>query len=202
MFILQAERRNFEKKPKQLRREGIMPGVLYGKSLDSSLPVQFAKKDIERLLKTNSIGSTVKVAVGKDVYPTLLRDFARKPSTTELEHFSFQVLVSGEHVNSTAAIILLNRDLVRGIITQPVSDISYRALPADLVDKIEVDLDGLKPGDTVRVSDLPVCQNEAWEILTPLDGVVVQIKEPVTAAETSDEGEEVSEEASQEDTAN
>ena len=190
MFVLQAEQRIIGKSSKQLRREDLLPGVLFGKSLDSSLPVQFAKRDIEKLLKTHSIGSTVKVAVGKDVYPTLLRDYTRKPSTYELEHFSFQVLVSGEHVNSTASIVLLNRESVRGIINQPTSDISYRALPADIIDKIEVDIEGMKPDDSIRLSDLPVFKNEALEILTPPDSVIVQIRAPITTVEEDAEGVE------------
>jgi large subunit ribosomal protein L25 len=205
MFVLQAEQRIIGKSSKQLRREDLLPGVLFGKSLDSSLPVQFAKRDIEKLLKTHSIGSTVKVAVGKDVYPTLLRDYTRKPSTYELEHFSFQVLVSGEHVNSTASIVLLNRESVRGIINQPTSDISYRALPADIIDKIEVDIEGMKPDDSIRLSDLPVFKNEALEILTPPDSVIVQIRAPITTVEEDAEGvegEEASEETEGEEASN
>ena len=190
MFVLQAEQRIIGKSSKQLRREDLLPGVLFGKSLDSSLPVQFAKRDIEKLLKTHSIGSTVKVAVGKDVYPTLLRDYTRKPSTYELEHFSFQVLVSGEHVNSTASIVLLNRESVRGIINQPTSDISYRALPADIIDRIEVDIEGMKPDGSIHLSDLPVFKNEALEILTPPDCVFVQIRAPITTVEEDTEGVE------------
>ncbi|NLO45961.1 MAG: 50S ribosomal protein L25 [Clostridiales bacterium] len=205
MFVLQAEQRIIGKSSKQLRREDLLPGVLFGKSLDSSLPVQFAKRDIEKLLKTHSIGSTVKVAVGKDVYPTLLRDYTRKPSTYELEHFSFQVLVSGEHVNSTASIVLLNRESVRGIINQPTSDISYRALPADIIDRIEVDIEGMKPDDSIHLSDLPVFKNEALEILTPPDSVIVQIRAPITTVEEDTEGvegEEASEETEGEEASN
>ena len=198
MFVLQAENRNTQKKPKQLRREGIIPGVLFGKNLDASLSVQFSKKDITTLLKTHSIGSTVNVALGKDKYPTLLREISYAPGTTEIEHFNFQVLVRGEPVNSTASIVLLNRELVTGILQQPISEISYRALPADLIEKIEVDLTGLKAGDMIRISDLPVYKDSALEIQTPADGVVVLVTEKRSAAVAEEaEGEEDGEAASE-----
>jgi large subunit ribosomal protein L25 len=190
MFTLNAEKRNMDLKPKQLRREGIIPGVLYGKELPASLSIQFSQSETMRFLQSNAMGSRAEVALGDKKYPALLREIARKPATGQVEHLSFQTLVAGEVVTSTARIVLINRDKVSGMIQQPQGEISYQALPSHLVDRIEIDLDGVKVGDSIRVSDLEIAKNPHVEILTAPDTLLVAIADSRRQAKTDDEAEE------------
>lgn len=193
MFILNAENRNTGLKPKQLRKKGIIPGILYGKDLEKSLSIQFSGAEAARFLKSNSTGSKAELVIGGKKFPALLREATYKPATDELEHLSFLMLLAGEIVTSTARIVLVNRDKVSGMIQQPQSDISYRALPSHLIDKIELDLDGMKVGASIRISDLDIAKNPDIEILNPLDTMVLSIvdpRKPVETLETDDEASE------------
>lgn len=191
MFALNAQNRDMGLKPKQLRRNGIIPGVLYGKNIDESLSIQFSQAETERFLKTNSTGSKVELVLGAKKYPALLREVEYKPATSELIHLSFQMLLAGEIVTSTARIILVNRDKIAGLINQPLAEVSYRALPSHLVDKIELNLDNMKIGDEIRVSDLEFAKNPNIEILSPLDALVFSISElrKLEASEPEEEAE-------------
>ena len=175
MFTLNAENRDMSLKPKQLRRKGIIPGVLYGKNLKESLSIQLSQTEAARFLKSNSAGSKVELAIGDKKFPALFREAAYKPATNELEHLSFQTLLAGEIVTSTARIVLINREKVAGMILQPQSEISYRALPSHLVEKIEIDLDGMQAEVGIRISDLDIAKNPDIEILNPLDTMVLSI---------------------------
>jgi large subunit ribosomal protein L25 len=175
MFILKAENRNMGLKPNQLRRKGIIPGVLYGKNLKESLSIQFTRREIVHFLHANSTGSKVELVIGNKKFMALLREVSYIPTTNELEHLSFQTLLADEIIESTARIVLVNREKVSGMVQQPQSEISYRALPLYLVDKIEVDIAGLKEGDSIRIGDLDVAKNPNIEILNPLDIMVVSI---------------------------
>ena len=177
MFALNAQNRDMGLKPKQLRRNGIIPGVLYGKNMNESLSIQFSQAETERFLKTNSTGSKAELVLGAKKYPALLREVEYKPATSELIHLSFQMLLAGEIVTSTARIILVNRDKIAGLVNQPLAEISYRALPMHLVDKIERNLDNMKIGDEIRVSDLEFAKNPNIEIISPLDALVFSISE-------------------------
>ena len=177
MFVLNAEKRNLDSKVKQLRRKGIIPGVLYGKDLDESLCIQIPQKDAARFLRSNSTGSQVELVIDKDKIPALLREVSYKPVVNELEHLSFQTLIAGEIITNTAPIVIVNKDKVVGTIEQSLSEVSYRASTADLVEKVEVDLDGAQIGDIIRISDLDIAKNENIEILTPLDATVVGIED-------------------------
>lgn len=191
MFALNAQNRDMGLKPKQLRRNGIIPGVLYGKNIDESLSIQFSQAETVRFLKTNSTGSKVELVLGAKKYPALLREVEYKPATSELIHLSFQMLLAGEIVTSTARIILVNRDKIAGLINQPLAEVSYRALPSHLIDKIELNLDNMKIGDEIRVSDLEFAKNPNIEILSPLDALVFSISElrKLEASEPEEEAE-------------
>ncbi len=197
MFILKTENRDAGLKPKQLRRNGIIPGVLYGKNLKESISIQVPQGEVLRCLQNNSTGSRVELMIGSKKHMALLREVSYIPTTNQVEHLSFQALQADEAVESTARIVLVNKDKISGMVQQPQSDISYRALPRYLIDRIEVDLEGLKEGDSIRISDLDIAKDPNIEILNPLDIMVVSVidsrildkedeEETGTEAETSE----------------
>ena len=103
------------------------------------------------------------------------------------------VLVAGEKVHSVAEIELLNHDKVtNGVIQLHLEEISYRALPEDLTDRIQLDLDGVKVGDSIKVKDLPFAQNPQIELLTDPEAIVVSVTEVrnTEEAETEEEAAE------------
>ncbi len=193
MFALNAENRNTGLKPRQLRREGIIPGVLYGKNLEESISLQVSQSDAARFLKANSTGSKVELVLGDKKYTALLREVTYEPVSDKLEHLSFQTLLAGEVVTSTARIVLLNRELVTGMVQQQLNEVSFKALPKDLVDKIEIDLDGLKIGASMRVADLDISKNPDIEVLSLLDDMVFSITDTQKPMETDETEEEETE---------
>ena len=189
MLTLNVENRNTGLKPKQLRRKGIIPAVLYGNNLEKPLNIQLAQAEAAHFLKSNSAGSKAELLLGDKRVPTLLREIAYRPVTDELEHLSFQTLLAGEIITSAAKIVLVNREQIEGVIHQSQSEISYRALPSHLVDKIEIDLKGMKVDDSIRISDLDIAKDPDIEILSPLDAVVFSIsdvRKPLETSETED----------------
>lgn len=175
MNILNAEQRDETVKVKQLRKNGFVPGVLYGKHLEESLMLQFPKIYIRRFLATNPVGSTVDLAIGEKKYKALLKEITFHPVTEGLEHLSFQTLIADEKITSTAPIILLNKESVEDTIRQSLFELTYRALPADLFEKIEIDMTGRKTDDILRVSDLEVMNNKEIEIKNLPEVIVFSI---------------------------
>ena len=60
---------------------------------------------------------------------------------------------------------------------QMLQEISFKALPAALVEKVEVDVGDLKVGDTIRVADLPIAKDKDVDLMTDVDATVVTITE-------------------------
>ena len=105
------------------------------------------------------------------------------------------MLVADEPVNAVAQIVLLNEESVSDIVRQTLFEIPIRALPANLIEEIRIDLTGMKAGTAMRVEDLDIAKNEDVELLTHMDVMVfhiidkTSIKEEEPAAEEAAEGE-------------
>ena len=78
-----------------------------------------------------------------------------------------------------------------GVPQQMLHEISFKALPAALVEKVEVDVGDLKVGDTIRVCDLPIAQDKDVDLMTDAEATVVTITEVhVSAADAAEEADE------------
>ena len=73
-------------------------------------------------------------------------------------------------------------------------EIAYKALPADLVDEVRVDVGDMKIGDVIRVKDLPIYADKKITIMTDPDAVVVALKAAHNAAVPETETAETEEE--------
>ena len=75
----------------------------------------------------------------------LVKEVDYNPLKRQILEMDFQALVKGEKVHSTAEIVLLNHDKIQeGVIEKVLNEVSYRALPESLVEKIEIDMASLK----------------------------------------------------------
>ena len=78
-----------------------------------------------------------------------------------------------------------------GVPQQMLHEISFKALPAALVEKVEVDVGELKVGDTIRVCDLPIAQDKDVDLMTDAEATVVTITEVhISAADAAEEADE------------
>lgn len=177
MYSVKAENRNPDMKVKKLRESGIVPGCVYGGSLSETLNIQIPIKEVVQLLKAKTIGGQVVVNVEGNKLLGLLKEIGTHPVSNQIEHLSFQSLVANELVTSTARIVLKNEDKIIDFIRQSLSDVSYKAFPSHLVEEIDIDVQGMKAGSSLKVEDLAIAKNKNVEILTPLDTVVIAIVE-------------------------
>ena len=144
-------------KAKKLRREGYVTGTVFGRELPETIPLKLDKREVERLLKTEGKGGRVLLEVEGQTYNALIKEVDYNPLKRQVDEIDFQALVSGEKVHSVAEIVLLNHEKVTtGVLQQLLEEVSYRALPSALVEKIEVDAGNLKVGDSIKVRDLSI----------------------------------------------
>ena len=164
MNTLKAEKRDLAVKAKRLRREGYVTGNVFGKELEQSIPVKMLSSNVESLLKTTGKGGRILLDLDGQSYNVLIKEVDFNSMKHQITEIDFQVLVAGEKVHSVAEIELLNHDKVtNGVIQLHLEEISYRALPEDLTDRIQIDLDGVKVGEAIVVSVTEVRNTEEAE---------------------------------------
>ena len=174
-------------KAKRLRREGFVTGNVFGREIKGSIPVKISKNEAERLLKTNGKGSQVLLDVDGTEMDVLIKEIDYNSLKGQVDEIDFQALVSGEKVHSVAEIHLLNHEKVTtGVLQQMLKEVSYRALPSALVEKIELDVGGMRVGDTIRVRDLAIASDKDVQLQTDLDTVVAEVYASKNAAADED----------------
>ena len=186
MNTLKAEKRTMDVKAKKLRREGYVTGIVFGREMKESVPVKMQKADVERLVKTNKKGSQIMLDVDGEKRNVLIKEIDYNPLKNQVDEIDFQALVSGEKVHSVAEIRLLNHDKVTtGVLQQLMEEIPYKAVPAALVEKIELDVGNLHVGDSIKVRDLAIASDKDVDLMADLDAVVVTVS-PVKNADASE----------------
>ena len=194
MNTLKAEKRSMDVKAKKLRREGYVTGNVFGREMKESVPVKMEKATVDRLLKTCHKGSQVMLDIEGEKMNVLVKDVEFNPLKGQVDEIDFQALVSNEKVHSVAEVVLLNHEKVKsGVVELLLEEISYEALPENLIEKVEIDLDGKTAGDTIRVKDLPIATAEGIHLKTNPEETVVQVTEVHNAPE-EEETEEAAEE--------
>ena len=127
-------------------------------------------------------------------YDALIKEIVYNSMAGRVDEIDFQALVSNEKVNSVAEVIPLNYDRIQeGILQVKLNEISYRALPEALVDKIKIDVGEMKVGDVIQVKDLSIASDERIELLTNPETVVVTVTAVHNAAPETEDSEETAE---------
>lgn len=194
MNTLKAEKRDMETKAKKLRREGFVTGNIFGKEIEGSIPVKMKKAEVDKLLKTKNKGSQIVLDVDGQKMHVLIKEVDYNTLKKQVDEVDFQALVSGEKVHSVAEVVLLNHEMVMEGVLEPVlTEIAYKAVPEALVEKVEIDVANMKPGESVKVKDLPIASNKDIDLMTDLEMTVVTVLEAHNAAVDDTEEETVEE---------
>ena len=191
MTTLKAEKRSMDIKAKKLRREGYVTGNVFGKNIKDSIPVKLLAGDVAKLLKTDHKGSQILLDIDGEAHNALIKEVDYNSMAGRFDEIDFQILISTEKVHSVAEVVLLNHDKVlEGVVQEELEEISYRALPADLVDKVEIDLAAMRVGDVLRVKDLELAKNEKIDLMSNPEAIVVAISAVHNTEPEADEAAE------------
>ena len=179
MNTLKAEKRSMEIKAKRLRREGYVTGNVFGREIEGSIPVKMNAQEVNRILTTDHKGSQIMLEVDGKAYDVLIKEIDYNALARRVDEIDFQALVQGEKVHSVAEVILLNHEKrTEGVVEQMLQEISYKAVPAALVEKVEIDVSDLKVGDSIKVKDLPIAADKDIDLITDPETTVVVVAEP------------------------
>ncbi len=190
-FVLTAEPRTVRgKQVGQLRRAGSIPAILYGKHVETPLPLKLNEKTLQQVVAKAGRNRLIKLTVDSGAARLVLtREVQRNPLTGRIVHVDFQEVSMTEKLTTDVPLVLIGTSpaVTRGdgLLIHAINTVQVRLLPTDLIPHIEVDVSGLESlNQSIFVKDLKV--SDKIEILTPGDEMVakvVPVKEEVIAVE-------------------
>jgi large subunit ribosomal protein L25 len=174
------------------RREGMVPGIVFGGDVDP-LPIQIPFNVLLKRLKAGRFKSTLfnlKVD-GHDDVRVICRDVQRDVVKDLPTHFDLLRLRRSTKINIFVPVEFVNEEEAPGIrkggvLTVVRNEVELMVTAADIPEKITVDLAGLDVGDTITISSVTLPQGAKPTI--DRDFVIANISAP--SALKSEDGEE------------
>lgn len=152
------------KKVAKLRKEGIVPAVIYGHGIDPVL-VQSPYQSIEKVVREAGKHTPVHVTFDGKKKIALIKDIDRDPVKAHIRHVSFHAVNQNEPVVAEVPIHLVGEGESEAekaglIVLQSLDKIEVRALPLDLPEALEASIVALKEaGDQVTLGDIVLPKN-------------------------------------------
>ncbi len=181
---------------RRLRKQGFIPGVLYGKTNAKAIAIQ--ERDLRAALTSSSgLHAVLDVVLEgqSTTHPSILKEYQRDPVKGYVRHVDLQEVRLDVAIQATVNVHLQGAEDAPGVkeggvLNQPSTTLNVEALPMEVPESIEVDVSSLEMNGAIRLEDIPTLEGVAF--LDDLhETVIATVSAPIVEAEPEPvEGEE------------
>ena len=163
---------------RRARMAGQIPAVIYGHGAE---PIHINLPGRATTLAVRVSNALLAIDVDGEQHLTLVKDIQRDPVKQIIEHVDLQTVKAGEKVTVDIAIHVSGEVAPGAVASLEATTVSLEAEATHVPTAVEVNIDGLKAGESIHASDLvlPKCSI----LLTEGDTLVVRIAEAAGAEE-------------------
>jgi large subunit ribosomal protein L25 len=179
---------------RRLRRQGLIPGVLYGRETPVAIAVD--ERDLRHALTgdagTNAVLDVV-VEGGKS-HASVLKEYQQDPVRGFITHVDLQEVRLDQPIHATVPVHLVGEAAGAkegGVLQQAVTEITVEALPLEVPATVDFDVSGLHIGDSAHLGDVPL--PDGVTLVDDAETVLASVTQPTRVEEpeeTLEEGEE------------
>ncbi len=182
---------------RRLRREGLIPGVLYGRGKP---PHAFTvpERELRRVLSGDSgLHAILDVVLAgqKTTHPSVLKDYQQHVPSGRLSHIDLHEVRLDQPIQAQVSVMLVGEAAgvkEGGVLSQVTREINVEALPMEIPDHLELDVSGMAIGDSLRLVDLPAQEGVSY-LDDPEETVLASVQVPAAIVEPEPEEEELEE---------
>src|SRR5690606_4055871 len=146
---------------RRLRRQGLVPGVVYGHG-DETRTIALKAQELEKLLASISVENTIiglSIDGGKPA-DTLIREVQQHPARRAVLHVDFLQIHAGEKIHLEVPVRLHGSPVgVRdngGVLQEVLRELHVECLPRDIPEAVDLEIGHLDIGDSVHVKDISI----------------------------------------------
>jgi large subunit ribosomal protein L25 len=181
---------------RRLRKEGLIPGVLYGRSLTK--PIAIPERDLRHALTGGAGLHTILDVVvdgdGDRAHPSIVKDYQQDPVRLKVIHVDLQEVRLDQPIQASVTLTLVGGEEAPGVreggvISLVTREVNVEALPMEVPEHIDVDVSGMEMGDTLRLSVVTVAGNVRL-LDDPEETVIATLTMPTRVVEPEVEVEE------------
>jgi large subunit ribosomal protein L25 len=179
---------------RRLRREGFIPGVLYGSGKQPHA-ICIPERELRRVLTgEGGLHAILDVVLEgqQTTHASILKDYQQDPLRGHISHVDLQEVRLDQPIQASVTVQLVGEPAgvkEGGVLSQVQREINVQALPMEIPEHIDLDVSGMAIGDTLRLVDLAPIDG-----VTYLDNPEETVLATVTMPTRVEEPEEVAEE--------
>jgi large subunit ribosomal protein L25 len=181
---------------RRLRKQGLIPGVLYGREAPVSISIE--ERELRRALTTSAgLHAILDVEVdgtGKS-HASILKDYQVDKVRGHVTHVDLQEVRLDQTIHATVSVSLVGGEDAPGVreggvLSQPLRELNVEALPLEVPEHIDLDVSQMEMGGTLRVAD--IAARDGVTLLDDPETVVATVTAPTreVAPEEALEGAE------------
>ncbi len=186
-----------------LRREGKMPGVLYGPDTKSLL-LSIDKKELEQILRESKGTQAILELVIQDKETpnktVLLKELQTHPVSQDYLHADFYEISMDRKIKTNVPVVTIGRSVgveMGGMLQIIRRELEVMCLPLHIPESFEIDITDLDIGDSIHVGEIPL--EGDVEISADVNFTILTILSPAKEIEEAEEVEEGEESAEAEE---
>jgi large subunit ribosomal protein L25 len=171
---------------KKLRREGLLPAVIYGGGRPEATPIAVPAKEVKRIKHHHGL---IKLLLDDEERMCILKDIQYNWLGDVPIHLDFQEIKFGETIEVTVELEFIGTPIgvseEGGVLEILKREVTIETLPRAIPEKIVVDLSNLHAGDALHVGEIPL--PEGAKLADNPEETVAVVVEPEETAETEEE---------------
>ena len=157
---------------RRMRRDGIVPAVIYGAGKDS-VSVSISHNELLKKLNNEAfLNSILTIAVDGKEESVLIKDIQVHPARRQVMHLDLQRVRSDVAIKVSVPLAFINDDIAVGVklgggtVTPLMNEVEISCLPKDLPERLEVDVEALELDDMLYLEDIVLPQGVEISLLT------------------------------------
>jgi len=183
---------------RRLRKQGLIPGVLYGRG-KTPHAICVPERELRRVL-TGAGGLhailDVELEGQKTVHPSILKEYQQHPVKGGITHIDLQEVRLDQPIQARVVVELVGEPVgvtEGGVLSQVNREVTVEALPMEIPEHLDLDVTGMAIGDTLRLADLQARDGVKY-LDDPEETVLATVTMPTRIVEPEpEEGEELEE---------
>ena len=161
-FDLIAELREDQGKgaSRRLRREGMVPAIIYGAGRPPRALAFDHNRVIQQLENESFYSSVLNIKVRGNSQAAILKDVQRHPSKPQIMHMDFQRIVEDEEIKMLVPIHFKGEDVAPGVklgggkVQHMITEVEVVCLPKHLPEYLDIDVSELELDEMLKLSDI------------------------------------------------
>jgi len=179
---------------RRLRRDGYIPGVLYGRGKQPHA-ICVPERDLRRVLTgAGGLHAILDVVLEGQTttHASILKDYQQDPIRGHISHIDLQEVRLDQPIQASVTVQLVGEPVgvkEGGVLSQVQREINVEALPMEIPDHVDLDVSGMAIGDTMRLADLAPMDGVTY-LDNPEETVLATVTLPTRVEEPEEEAEE------------